>query len=231
MTQLLVVISSDWNGTQGTLYRYQRSSSTLQWELLGFSIKVKLGKQGMAWGKGLVDFSNSHERNKKEGDSKAPAGIFSLGPAFGDVFHESYAKNMPFLLITDDLECVDDPDSVHYNQFVTYSTKNRDWKSSEKMKEMDSLYALGLVIQHNLNPIEIGMGSAIFMHVWKDSNTGTEGCTTMAENNLREVISWLDVKQHPCLVQLPLEEYNKRKSQWELPDLPEEIKALCAFPN
>jgi D-alanyl-D-alanine dipeptidase len=219
--QLLVVIAHDWSSVEGTLYRYQRSSSTLQWELSGPPIEVTLGKQGMAWGKGLCDFSDQNRLGKKEGDGKSPAGIFYLGPVFGNASHQPYAKNMPFLLITDDLEYVDDSHSLYYNQFVTaHSTKNRDWKSSEKMKEIGSLYALGFVVQHNLNPIEAGMGSAIFMHIWRSRGMGTAGCTAMAENDLNEIVLWLNAEQHPCLVQLPLEEYLNKKSQWGLPELP-----------
>lgn len=218
-TQLLVVVSLDWNAVQAVLYRCQRNPFTFEWECLGSPIEVRLGKQGMAWGRGLADFSNQQGMCKKEGDDKTPAGIFYLGCAFGDLFHQSYVTRMLFLLITDDLEYVDDPDSIHYNQFVTCSTTNRDWKSSEKMKEMGSLYALGLVIQHNLNPIQKGMGSAIFMHVWKNPDSATRGCTSMAQSDLHEIVLWLDAKQLPCLVQLPLEEYNRKKSTWGLPSL------------
>lgn len=218
--QLLVVVSPDWNAIEGTLYRYQRAHSALQWELAGAPIPVTLGKHGMAWGRGLHDLGD----HKREGDGRSPAGLFSVGTAFGDVLHQSFARNIPFLLVTDDLECVDDPRSLYYNQFVTAdSVERRDWTTSEKMKEIGSLYALGLVIEHNLNPIEAGMGSAIFMHIWESPGTGTAGCTTMAENDLNEVVAWLDAEQHPCLVQLPFEEYRNKKSQWGLPELPSNV--------
>ncbi len=217
--QLLVVVSPDWNGLDGVLYRYQRGSPSLQWELVGSPIGVALGEQGMAWGRGLFDCSHEKGMHKKEGDWRAPAGVFSLGPAFGDERHQPYARKIPFLLVADGLECVDDPDSVHYNRFITEKTAHRDWKSSEKMKEIGFLYAIGLVIQHNLNPIKPGMGSAIFMHVWRQKGMGTAGCTAMEEKDLDELVSWLDMEQSPCLVQLPSEEYMGKKSLWGLPEL------------
>jgi D-alanyl-D-alanine dipeptidase len=120
--QLLVVVSSDWNTTKGVLCRYQRDPAALQWKLAAAPIEVSLGKNGMAWGRGLRDFTDEKGLVKKEGDNRSPAGIFYLGPAFGDELHQSCAQKMPFLLIDDELECVDDPNSYYYNRFV--HTKN-----------------------------------------------------------------------------------------------------------
>jgi L,D-peptidoglycan transpeptidase YkuD (ErfK/YbiS/YcfS/YnhG family) len=219
--QLLVVVSSDWNAVDGTLYCYERSTSSLEWTLSSPPIPVTLGKQGMAWGRGMHDLDDTQTFPKKEGDRRSPAGIFSLGSIFGDALHQQYSKNMPFLLITDDLECVDDSNSVYYNQLVrANSIEKKDWKSSEKMASIGFLYALGLVIEHNVNPVEAGMGSAIFMHIWRGQGLGTLGCTAMEEKNLNEIVSWLDREKNPCLVQLPIEEYNNKKSKWGLPELP-----------
>ena len=125
------------------------------------------------------------------------------------------------MLITDDLECVDDSNSIYYNQLVhSNSIEKKDWNSSEKMKEIGFLYNLGLVIQHNCQPIKQNMGSAIFMHIWRGKGMGTGGCTAMKEKNLNEVVSWLDKAQNPCLVQLPINEYTNLKAKWNLPDLP-----------
>jgi L,D-peptidoglycan transpeptidase YkuD (ErfK/YbiS/YcfS/YnhG family) len=219
--QLLVVVSSDWDAVEGTLYRYQRTSEAHQWNIYGSPITIALGKNGMAWGRGLHDLGDQQGLHKQEGDGRSPAGCFSVGPAFGDLSHQPLANNIPFLLITEDLECIDDPDSHYYNQFVyRHTVKDQDWITSEKMIEIGPLYALGLVIQHNHNPIQSGMGSAIFMHIWRGKGMGTAGCTVMEENNLVDIVSWLDSRQRPCLVQLPLEEYRKQQPLWHLPDLP-----------
>jgi L,D-peptidoglycan transpeptidase YkuD (ErfK/YbiS/YcfS/YnhG family) len=221
--QLLVVVSPDWNAVNAKLYRYQCAGQHLQWECFGDPIAVTLGKQGMAWGRGLQEIPHDAHLCKKEGDLRSPAGAFLLGPAFGNAAHASYAKHLPFLLITHDLESVDDPDSVHYNQFVTANTFPRDWKSSEKMHEVESLYDIGLVVQYNLHPVEAGKGSAIFMHIWRSEGNGTAGCTAMRASDLNELVAWLNPEKSPCLVQLPREEYLIRKSEWKLPELPEKI--------
>lgn len=219
--QLIIVVSSDWNAALGTLFCFDRSSNALEWTLTREPIQVNLGKNGMAWGRGLHKTDEGNLLQKKEGDRRAPAGIFLLGPVFGNESHQSYSKNMPFELITEDLECVDDPGSNYYNQLIhSSSIAKPDWNSSEKMKEIGFLYDLGLVIQHNSDPIIAGMGSAIFMHISRGQGMGTFGCTAMSEKDLIEVVSWLKMDKNPCLIQLPLEEYINKKSIWALPDLP-----------
>ena len=217
--QLLVVVAPHWDAVEGMLYCYERPSPLLAWKLCGAPIAVALGRSGLAWGRGIHDIEE--KAHKKEGDGRSPAGLFSLGPVFGDAEHQSYARNMPFLLITEELECVDDPDSLYYNQFVNAQfVEKRDWKSSEKMKEIGAPYAIGVVVQHNLSPIKAKSGSAIFMHIWEDKGRGTAGCTAMKEEDLNSLVSWLDVKKHPCLLQLPLTEYANKKNLWGLPELP-----------
>ena len=220
VSQLLVVVSSDWEKVEATLYRYERREETLPWERQGSPIPVVLGKNGMGWGRGVIDFTSFDGPSKKEGDGKSPAGFFYLGPAFGDLnYQNDHVSTIPFMLVTEDLEWVDDPNSAYYNRVVnTDSIESPDWVSSEKMKEVGPLYRLGLVVQHNLNPVEGGKGSAIFIHIWESENKGTHGCTAMSEGNLGEVVSWLRAEKSPCLVQMPIEEYRKRQALWELPE-------------
>lgn len=212
--QVLLVLTPDWNSVQGVLYRYERPSLQSNWQLAaGSPVPINVGQGGMAWGNG-----SQEQPQKIEGDKKAPAGIFSLGPVFGDRDHRAQAQNMPFLLIDKDLECVDDPSSIHYNQFVDANTVIRDWKSSEKMQEIGFLYALGIVVGHNTSRV-IGRGSCIFMHIWRDKEKGSHGCTVMEEKHLSEIVSWLNMKKNPCLVQLPLAEYASKKKEWQLPEI------------
>jgi D-alanyl-D-alanine dipeptidase len=192
--QLLVVFSPDWQETGGLLYRYEGQDGN--WKKIGSPIEVILGVNGMT-------------NQKREGDGKSPAGTFFLGTAFGHPDNACYAKKIPFLEITEDLECVDDPNSCYYNQFINKSTQNRDWNSSEKMQKIGKSYELGLVIKYNMDPVQPALGSAIFFHVWKDNETPTAGCTAMALEDLIEVISWVDATQNPRLMQLPISEYQE----------------------
>ena len=216
--QLIVVVSPDWESVDGTLCCFERKASS-GWEVVGQPVEVSLGKEGMAWGRGLLDLPRQGVE-KMEGDNKSPAGLFSLGPIFGDRVHQEYARCMPFMLITDDLECVDDPSSGYYNQLVyANAIEERDWTSSEKMKEIGFLYDIGVVIQQNHNPVKAGMGSAVFMHIWRGIGMGTAGCTAMNEENLSEIVAWLNCAKHPCLLQLPAVEYARLQLELGLPEV------------
>lgn len=218
--QALVVVTANWEAVSGVLYRFERESTLHPWQGVSYPIPVNIGEKGMAWGVGLHSNENLKGDIKKEGDRKAPAGIFSLVHAFGDAAHRACAKKIPYLPIERDLECVDDPDSRFYNQFVRRKVSEEpDWKSSEKMAEVGYLYALGLVVGHNLESPQPGLGSCIFMHIWPDSASGSAGCTIMEESNLIDTVSWLDIAKQPCLIQLPSEEYQQKQSTWDLPAL------------
>jgi L,D-peptidoglycan transpeptidase YkuD (ErfK/YbiS/YcfS/YnhG family) len=145
-------------------------------------IPVLLGKNGVT-------------RNKKEGDGKTPLGTFPLGLVFGDNAHKAYAAKNPYLLLEQGMEWVDDPTSPHYNQLIKPNFSGpRNWTSSEKMWEI-ALYALGVVVEYNTNPIIPGIGSAIFMHTAQEG--GTAGCISMNESDLCKVIAWLDPSKNP----------------------------------
>lgn len=203
--QLITVTTKEWNSIQGVLQRYERSQIKDSWKKKGDPIEVVMGKNGLAF-----------ENGKREGDGKSPSGIFSLGTGFGySPFPEAkikYLKSLP------SHECVDDVKSIHYNQIIDRKTvKAPDWKSSEQMKRGDDLYKLGIVVNHNTkDPVPSG-GSCIFLHIWRNDATGTAGCTAMKEKNMKELLSWVDESKNPLLVQLPEEDYEKKRKLWDLP--------------
>ncbi len=170
----------------------------------------------MAWGRGLLPNPTLPGPRKREGDQCAPAGLFSFGTAFG------YAKSPPvtrmaYLPLTSKIVAVDDPGSRFYNSLVDKSHVTRpDWTSAEKMMLPDQRYKWGLVVQHNVPP-QAKAGSCIFLHVWKNPETPTVGCTAMPEEAMLRLIRWLDPQQNPVLIQLPLPVYEKIRSAWHLP--------------
>ncbi len=213
--QLLVVIADDWSASQAQLQRYEAADEGL-WHAIGESIPVALGKNGLACGIGLhTELLGSLA--KQEGDNKSPAGIFSLGPAFGDISHEVLADKISYHCLQQDTEAVDDPRSSYYNQIVDRRhIASPDWDSSEKMVEI-SLYKLGVVVNHNFPNPKPYAGSAIFLHIWRSPTGRTAGCTAMSEENLETIVSWLDASHNPRLVQLPREEYVRLQGSWGLP--------------
>ncbi len=202
--QIIVVTTPSWESYQGRLYQFEQEVD--RWILQKSSIPVVVGKKGMGWGLGLsVPLSSSFPGSsplKCEGDNKAPAGIFTLGPAFG---HQVFKTPMDFLPLHPEIEAVNDPLSCHYNRIVNRKKVAKiDWTSSEKMGEI-GLYALGLVIHHNWDIPLPGAGSAIFMHLWRDEKIGTAGCTAMSYQDLASLLTWLNPQTHPLLIQMPFE--------------------------
>lgn len=217
--QLLMVKTANWEEQHGCLQRYERENDHSDWKMVGEAIPVSLGKAGLAWGIGLHPNLIGCLSNKKEGDMKAPAGVFSLGTAFGFAEPDQVTDlKLDYLHIDDFTEAVDDPASRYYNQIVnTKNIVNCDWYSSEKMSNY-ACYHFGIVVNHNFPNPKPGAGSAIFMHIWSnDIPSYTCGCTSMSKKNMVTLLSWLEQDKNPVLVQLPVHAYDQMRPIWFLP--------------
>ncbi len=130
---------------------------------------------------------------------------------------------IPYIHITEMVECIDDANSKYYNQIISrdeiLEEDSVDWQSSEKMRFADIYYELGVVVDHNSDPIESGGGSCIFLHNWIDENETMAGCTAMDPAFMQEIINWLDESKNPILVQLTNQLYNELQDEWKLPEL------------
>jgi D-alanyl-D-alanine dipeptidase len=217
--QMVLVTTPDWNSIQGSLQLFERQKTREKWRQVGSEAKIVVGRTGLAWGTGLHSDTVFQENQplKREGDGKSPAGVFRLTSAFGTV-RDKRGFKLPYTFLEESTECVDDVKSSKYNLIVDrYKVGIFDWKSSEKMLEVGEQYSLGVFVAHNSNPIERGKGSCIFLHVWKDANSGTAGCTAMPRENLETILRWLDPGKNPVLVQLPQSEYSRLRDSWKLP--------------
>jgi D-alanyl-D-alanine dipeptidase len=215
--QLLTVVTSDWNAVAGTLQRFERETADGPWTAIGSRRTVVVGRSGLGWGRGVADAAVSGGPLKKEGDGKAPAGVFRLGTSFGQSRHPLPGVALPYRSLGGDVECVDDVRSEHYNRLVTRQEVSRvDWSSSERMWA-EPLYEWGIVVEHNAPGVTAGAGSCIFLHVWKNVRVGTAGCTAMDEHDLTEIMRWLQPSSRPLLAQLPQAEYERLKAAWDLP--------------
>jgi L,D-peptidoglycan transpeptidase YkuD (ErfK/YbiS/YcfS/YnhG family) len=222
-TEMIVVTTGDWSSPQGALRRYERQRPGTRWKVVGEPITVMVGKNGLGWGSGvLTPKASSREAFdpvKKEGDGKAPAGVFRLGKAFGYAAEEQPGWKMPYVSLTPSIECVDEEKSKFYNTLVDTVAISADWGSheNERMRRSDELYRWGIFVDHNANPPVAGAGSCIFMHIWRGPGQPTVGCTAMAQPDLESVLGWLDPDRQPLLVQLPAAEYHKLHGRWHLP--------------
>jgi len=196
--QLLLVVAEDMNRSTALLQRYQALADV--WKPVGESIPVNLGRNGLGWGIGLsVLPHNPSDPVKHEGDGRAPAGIFALGPVFG--YAAAGTTRMPYLQATPDLICVDDSRSTAYNRIVPVRP-DMTFGSFEWMRRTDGLYKMGVVVEHN-KAAEAGRGSCIFLHIERAPGAGTAGCTSMPASPLAALIRWLDPAKAPLLVQIP----------------------------
>jgi zinc D-Ala-D-Ala dipeptidase len=213
--QCLIVTTDSWTATRGELRMFERSNGA-PWHLRESPVPVEVGKSGLAWGRGVLTFPGFDGPQKREGDNKAPAGVFRLASVFGYARHAP-ATRMPYLPLSDNIVGVDDPQSRYYNQLVDKSQiPHPDWRSGEKMILADDRYKWGIVVEHNVPP-KPGAGSCIFLHVWKSPKTTTTGCTAMPETAALHLIKWLDPARHPLLIQLPSSIYRELRAPWHLP--------------
>ena len=219
-SQIVLVTAEDWNTTQARLRRFERSGPNAAWRPVGEDVPVNLGRNGLAWGRGLHGEQLSAAPVKKEGDGRAPAGVFNLPRAFiGPAESFRSAAGFPVYRVTTQTVCVDGVASKHYNQLFEENTVAKDWDSEERMARPDGLYRYGLFVDHNAPSAQPGAGSCIFLHLWRGPGSPTAGCTAMAEPSLLAVLTWLDAAKNPVLVQLPREELVRLAPAWGAPEL------------
>ncbi|HOT26954.1 MAG TPA: L,D-transpeptidase family protein [Candidatus Ozemobacteraceae bacterium] len=173
--QCIWVVPNDPASVPATVVLLRKRDSA--WEIARPPFPAVIGRNGMA-----------PEGEKREGDGRTPSGIFPLGFAFGYAptldIRWRYRPSSP-----DDV-WIDDPEAPDYNTLTRKS--HTQAKSFEYMKRSDDLYKLGLVVEYNTAPVVASLGSAIFMHLWKDQTTGTAGCVAMAEPSMLTLLAWLN---------------------------------------
>ena len=197
---MVLVTTADWAASVASLQRFERAEPGAEWSPVGQALPARIGERGLAWGSGLHAEPRGAAR-KREGDRRAPAGVFRITGAFG-VAEKIGGLRLPVTLLSSTLEAVDDPASRHYNRIVDRArVAHPDWRSSEKMGAIPD-YVRGLVVAHNPRRVP-GAGSCIFLHLWLPRRTGTAGCTVLRERDLTTLVRWLDAARGPVLVQLP----------------------------
>lgn len=196
--QLVLVLAEGFQSPTAILQRYERRDA--RFIPVGEAFKVNLGRNGLGWGEGMMPLSHAAaEPQKREGDGKAPAGIFALTHAFG--YDANVTTALPYIQATPELICVDASSDPRYNSLLHVTPQNRP-ESFEWMRRDDDLYMYGVLVAHNSAKTP-KKGSCIFLHVQKGPNTPSAGCTTMPKPAIQKMLSWLDAAKEPLLIQLP----------------------------
>lgn len=196
--ELLVVAETD-TSTTGVLYAMVRSGtgpSDGGWSQALGPIDVVLGRGGVG--------------PKREGDGRSPAGRFPLGTAFGYGPEAPPGLRLGYTAMPPDAVCVDDARSPLYNTIAARRASGDRFASSEPMRRDlafgDGLYEWGVWVEYNPDGASdaetgVGLGSCIFLHVWRSDQSPTAGCTAMSQDDLLGLLAWLDPSASPVLVQ------------------------------
>jgi L,D-peptidoglycan transpeptidase YkuD (ErfK/YbiS/YcfS/YnhG family) len=225
--QIIVGITSGWAGNKAELRRFTRKSGA--WATLDNEpIAAVLGPNGLAWGRGLhptpvnaisAAGGSGAKRTKREGDKRSPAGVFSLGKAYGyDPLWAARTK-LDYVTVTPADLFIEDPSSEFYNKQIRLDRPAAtDWELSQQMEQTDPAHRLEVVVGHNTPEPVRGAGSAILLHIWRQNGKKfTTGCTAMADADIETILRWLDPAAQPLYVLLPRSEYLARQVAWGLP--------------
>lgn len=220
-SQVLVGQATGWNSSHVTLTLYQKTGR--KWQQVGAPWKGRLGRNGLAWGQGLHQTPRSTAPTKREGDKRAPAGVFKIGGAYGYAPTIKKHPKLPYRKVTIYDLWVEDRSSQHYNKHLVIGhAPKTTWEKKAQMRQGDYAHSLKLYIGHNDaimggKPVP-GLGSAIFFHIWRGGGSKpTAGCTTMSPTQLKQLIASIDPARRPVYVLLPSAEYQQLRTSWKLP--------------
>ncbi len=203
--QIVLIQSQSWHSSKAKCIKYEKVKN--RWIRVGDIKDVFIGKRGLAWGVGLHKIPKNAKYIKKEGDQKTPAGIFRLSILYS---YNKLKLNFPNLVSKKNYYCIDDSNSKYYNMVIDSKKLVKDYNSFERMKFPKNYYKYALAIDHNYfnskNSIK-QRGSCIFFHIFPQA---TVGCTAFRdENDMLNLIKWLDVKKNPLIIQAPKSEIKK----------------------
>ena len=126
---------------------------------------------------------NGYSINRKEGDYTTPIGSFKLLYAFGT--EENPNTQMKYKKILN---------TSYYSQDKNKKDEYNRWIESNKKIDGEHLidykiqYHYAIVIGFNINPVIVGKGSSIFLHV-KGEKDYTEGCIAVEESVMIDIFS------------------------------------------
>jgi len=126
-----------------------------------------------------------NEKAKLEGDGATPIGQYSLRRVLfrADRVAAPQTTLSCRALCIDDGWC-DDATDPAYNRPVRLPYP----ASAEQLFRDDRVYDLIVVLGHNDQPPTLGHGSAIFLHLARETGAPTRGCLAVSEADLRTLL-------------------------------------------
>ena len=143
-----------------------------------YKLRCSVGKNGISY-------------KKKEGDNKTPSGKFKFKYI---LYRKDRIPNLKTklkkIVICKKMGWCDDPSSKYYNQMIKLPFKG----SAEKLWLKDNIYDIIIIIDYNLNPVIKFKGSAIFLHLAKNTYQSTKGCEAINKNDMKLLLEKINKK-------------------------------------
>ena len=140
----------------------------------GRSIRCSIGRSGTV-----------AAADKREGDGATPLGAWPIRAVLlrPDRVAAPAGLTLPWRWIRPDDGWSDAVTDPAYNRPVRHPHAY----SAERLWREDGLYDIIVILGHNDAPAVAGLGSAIFLHCWRDGAT-TEGCVALPKDELLGVL-------------------------------------------
>lgn len=164
---------------------------------VSYHLKTEDGSWKTEFTAGGVCGRNGMSNDKKEGDGKTPVGVYQFNLAFG--IQDDPGSILPYHKVTKNDYWVDDSSSRHYNKLVDAAKVKKDWKSAEKLINIQPYYDYGLSLTYNEDCVP-GKGSAIFLHCTTPDYKGSSGCVCIPPENMVQLLKSVDEKTKIVIV-------------------------------
>ena len=182
--QAIVVLTNSYGTVVGTYAAYNKINGA--WVSVS-SGRVAVGQKG---------FSD----DRTEGDMTTPTGKYGIPFMFGSAPNPGVKFEYRQLVPGDYWES--NTTLATYNIWTYYD--GPDPKGALYDYEAlwtEPLYKYAAVIDYNYySNKRLKKGSGIFLHIAPPSGSGTEGCVGISEENLVNVLRWLDPTKKPCII-------------------------------
>ena len=199
--QVVVVTTRSWTTSHARLQTWKLTSSG-EWTRVVDPIPARVGWNGVR-----------REANRKQNTGTTPAGTFGLLRGFG--LAKPAGVDLPYRRVDrNDWWPYDPADPKTYNVFQPRRVKHARWRTdwSERLKSYGAQYRYAVVLDYNLpsevtwrngqrvarNTADTSAGGGIFLHV--SGSGATAGCVSIARDQMRQVLKWLDPAKDPVIV-------------------------------
>ncbi|MBH1940420.1 L,D-transpeptidase family protein [Mobilitalea sibirica] len=178
VTQIITVIG---NGASDCTVYFHKKDKNGVWKN-EFTVDGDIGSMGITY-------------DKREGDKKTPAGLYSFTLAFG--LKKDPGAYLPYRQITEYDYWIDDVNSPYYNTWVNSQEMPGEY-ISEHLIEHDPSYTYALNINYN-SDCTPGLGSAMFLHCYNGKGR-TTGCIAISEEYMKRLIQQVDEQTRILIV-------------------------------